>query len=249
MARLIRAQRCTLLVFLTAIFTMIFLSTVIALGQALSGDSTPARQVAIARSTYIDLSTPDSARKAMVVMPEESERANRYDAPTMRPFYNFQNPSESGSARVVITAHWINDPLPVATSDIVVIGTVISASPHLSKSGSGIYTTFIFTPDTFLKTQNRPPQSSLLLERFGGVILYPSKEKRFIGVKGRALPEPNYKYLLFLKLIGTSGSYEILSGYALVDNHVISLEPDGKALESLSMAELISRTKLLVSTP
>lgn len=223
---------------------VICLSTKIAQGQVVGRDDSPAGKAALARSAYIDFSTPGSARKAMVITPEESERANRYDNRLLPNLYHPANPSNT----VLITVDQIYAPLPISYSDVIVVGTVTSASPHLSKFGTNVYTTFVFTPETFLKPQKGPYKSSLLLERIGGVVLYPSGEKRFERTQGIGLPEPNYKYLFFLKSVGTTGSYRIDAGYALLGDHVASIDYYQRDLDSLSEETLIKLTRSLLPT-
>ena len=69
------------------------------------------------------------------------------------PIYNQADPSGSGE---ISYQEFVNygkgyEPLHLSTSDVLAIGTIVSATPRMSKRGTAICSTFIFVPSSALK--------------------------------------------------------------------------------------------------
>jgi hypothetical protein len=203
-------------------------------GQYTSLDSYP----------YINLSDADKAHAAAATPPEEAERAQRLDKRHMPPLFNDQDPSKSGTTHFLIHYDYNSDfdYLHIKDSDVIAVGTVTKAVPHLGVSKGYVYSTFQFTPASVLMgSLDDPSNKPILLEREGGVVLLPDGKKHFIGVSDWGLPVPGNRYVLFLKAAPKHDAFTIVGGYALDGNHVTSLDMQGTRLNNLAGNALVSQ--------
>src|SRR5712691_8965640 len=75
--------------------------------------------------------------------------------------------------------HWPEDfkPIPVSASDAVIVGTISDAKAHLSEDKNSVYSEFTVTINEVLKNgtgSSLLPGESVILERKGGRVRYPS---------------------------------------------------------------------------
>lgn len=190
---------------------------------------------------YLDLSTPDKAHARMEIPVSEENRAGRYGN-HLPPLFNESNPEKSGE--IHYSTHYTygaQDPLHIKDSTVIAVGRISAATPHLSQGGGSVYSTFQFSPGSILK--GSVPNSTLTLEREGGVVMFPNGKKRFQGADNFALPVPGGTYLLFLAA-PTDNSYRIIGGYSLDGSHVRSLNREGYSLSTLTAADLIAQVKI-----
>jgi hypothetical protein len=197
---------------------------------------------------FVDLSNSDSLRAHIDPSTAEGRRAARYDTPSAQPLYR---PKEEHRPPFR-TAGELRPDVPIELkADVIATGTIVSESAHLTKSGSEIYSTFRFHPDKVLKGIRGALPPSMDLERGGGVALYPSGKKFLIGTMGWGIPEPHYRYLLFLSRT-SDGSYAIITGYLLDGTRVMPFDRISDAMCEINsasvdtdrlMADLTSRIK------
>jgi hypothetical protein len=192
----------------------------------------------------IDLSADSKAHANLAINSSEAARAARYDTDKRPPIYNEKDPMRSGEIAYTRILDYGKgyEPLHLYSSDTVAIGTISSATPHMSKSGTAVYSTFIFTPTSVIKG-SIAVNKAITVDREGGYVLYPSGKRRYIGVANNGLPVPGYRYLLSLKASPEGNSYTILGGYALLGSHVLCLDRGGDDLNSLNDDALVAKVK------
>jgi len=118
-------------------------------------------------------------------------------------------------------------PIPVSTSDIVVVGTISDAKAHLSEDKNSVYSEFTVTINEVLKNGTGSylgAGDSITLERKGGRVRYPSGHISWFYVSGQGLPLPNAQYVLFLKATDEERLFDILTGYQILDGRIEPLD-------------------------
>lgn len=117
--------------------------------------------------------------------------------------------------------------IPVAESEIVIIGEVLNAGAHLSNNKENVYSEFTVRIEELLKgnKSNKITQdSSITIDRFGGAVQYPNGQKLFYNVVGKDLPQIGRRYVLFLTNREQSPNFNILTGYELEGSRVYPLD-------------------------
>ncbi|HKP35709.1 MAG TPA: hypothetical protein VJT71_02535 [Pyrinomonadaceae bacterium] len=117
--------------------------------------------------------------------------------------------------------------LPVALSNIIIIGNILNARAYLSSNKTGIFSEFTISIDEVLKTTGSDqvlPGANILAEREGGRIRYPSGRVRWIRFAHEGMPSNGGRYLFFLRRTEQEGIYVILTGYELRAGKVFPLD-------------------------
>jgi len=120
--------------------------------------------------------------------------------------------------------------LPVAQSDAVILGTVLSAQPYLADDKKSIYTEFTVRVDEAFKKEIPAYMlnENLVVDQEGGALrLRSGRILRYFVAGVNSLPSPNGRYVLFLSLIHSGQDLSILSAYELRSGRVVSLEEGG----------------------
>jgi hypothetical protein len=139
-----------------------------------------------------------------------------------------------GSDTITVNTEWdIGLPaLPVAKSDLILIGEVTDVEAYLSNEKTAVYSEFIIRVDEVLKnTSNLAPTqgSSLIADRQGGRVRFPSGHTTLLFVQGQGMPRVGRRYALFLTHTGQEQSANILTGYELRGGRVFPIDsPVGK---------------------
>lgn len=129
---------------------------------------------------------------------------------------------------------WLNK--LAATSDAIVIGSVINKASQLTKNETFVFTDYDLSVEEVLKdrTSTIQPQSVITVTRPGGKVLL---EGRIIDARDKSFKPIviGGHFLLFLRLIPKTGSYQALnnkSSFELVNNKVrpLSDAPDAQDL-------------------
>jgi hypothetical protein len=123
--------------------------------------------------------------------------------------------------------HWPADfpPLPVEQSTTVVIGKVSAAKAHISENRSAVYSEVVVEVQKVLK-DNAGVGSTVVAERDGGRIRFPSGSVFRYFINGLGIPEVGHTYLLFLKQLEDS-DFSIITGYELREGRVTPLDESG----------------------
>ncbi|MGZ8836819.1 MAG: hypothetical protein ACXW3F_13995 [Pyrinomonadaceae bacterium] len=120
---------------------------------------------------------------------------------------------------------------PVARSAAVLIGEVSSAKAYLSEDGTGIYSEFSIQVDEILKNDLLNPitvGTSLIAEREGGRVRFPSGKIVTAQVIHQDMPRPGRRYVFFLTCTDLNGNdaegYYLLTAYELREGHIFPLD-------------------------
>jgi hypothetical protein len=129
---------------------------------------------------------------------------------------------------VISFSHWqvgLSD-LPADKSDLVVEAKVTDSQAFLSDDKTGVYSEFTVRVSKVWKTTPAVTVNkgdTLVTERFGGRVRYPSgKIVRYL-VDGQGSPMKGKKYLFFLAR-AEQGNYKLLTAYELQGNKVFALD-------------------------
>jgi hypothetical protein len=121
--------------------------------------------------------------------------------------------------------------LPVARSAAVIVGEITDAKAHMSDDETKIYSEFAVRVDDVLKDDGKVPigpGSSIIVERSGGRVRFPSGKVVVSAVNHQDLPRIGKRYVLFLTHDspngGDSEDFTILTGYELSNGLVFPLD-------------------------
>lgn len=132
--------------------------------------------------------------------------------------------------RILLNSDWeLGLPaLPIAKSVAIVIGEVKTAQAYFSEDESQIYSEFVIRVDEVLKNLEQPFGDSIVVERIGGRVKFPSGKVAVSSVAHQDLPEVGKRYVLFLiHEYSGDGDYTILTGYELRNGLVFPLDIPG----------------------
>ncbi len=117
--------------------------------------------------------------------------------------------------------------LPVALSDIIIVGDVLNAEAYLSSNKTGLFSEFTISIKEVLKaTGSDPvlPGANISVEREGARIRYPSGHIRWVRFDHEGMPTIGGRYVLFLRRTGQESVHTILTGYELRAGRVFPLD-------------------------
>ena len=153
-------------------------------------------------------------------------------------------------AALTLEPHFIFPALPVAESEIVVVGTIGTAQAHLSENKRNIFSEFTVTVEDVLKSkiQGVEQGSVLTIDRVGGHVKYPNGHRILYRITGLNMPQTGGRYLLFLTLKHNNEDISILTAYQLTSNGAIPLdEPYHVAsLTGVSEVDILQRVRNLI---
>ena len=116
--------------------------------------------------------------------------------------------------------------LPVQQSKVILIGKIIETEAVLSNDRTSVYSEFTIQIDEILKddSQQLTPNSSVVVERQGGRVKFPSGHISLEVVSGAGMPRLGKRYVLFLTRIPLDQSLYIHFGYELTGSKVALLD-------------------------
>ncbi|HKG12075.1 MAG TPA: hypothetical protein VKB12_02005 [Pyrinomonadaceae bacterium] len=117
--------------------------------------------------------------------------------------------------------------IPAPQSEVVVTGDVTNARAYLSNDKTGIYSEFEITVGEVFKNSASAPlgvNSTVIAERAGGAVRYPSKGKYLYRVSGQGMPRAGKRYVFFLKATGLEQTFGIVTAYELRGGKVFPLD-------------------------
>jgi hypothetical protein len=159
---------------------------------------------------------------------------------------------EPGADEAILTLepHFALPALPVAESEIVVVGTIGTAQAHLSESKRNIFSEFTLTVEDVLKSkfQGVAKGSVLTIDRVGGHVKYPNGHKILYRMTGLNMPQVGGRYLLFLTLKHNNEDISILTGYQLTPNGAIPLDTlyQVASLNGVTEVDILQRVRNLI---
>lgn len=133
---------------------------------------------------------------------------------------------EEGDQSVLIIDSIPIPGLPVAESELVVIGEVLDAGAYVSNDKTGVYSEFTIRIDEVIKNSSASIfQGNLIsVDRDGGFVRYRNGKKRLSIIGGFGMPRVGRRYMLFLSNPDNSPNYKILTGYELSADGVLNLD-------------------------
>ena len=117
--------------------------------------------------------------------------------------------------------------LPVAQSDVVVLGEVVEASAHMSEDKTNVYSEFTVRVSTLFKGSASISNSTIVVERIGGFVLYPDGRKLLYRWGTALMPRVGGKFVFFLKNTPQE-DLSILTAYELQDGKICPLDWSGQ---------------------
>jgi hypothetical protein len=130
---------------------------------------------------------------------------------------------------VTWSTHWWQGlpAIPVAQSDVVLIGEITDAQAYLSNDKTGIYSEFTVSAGEVLKNDGNAslyPGSIITAERFGGAVRFPSGSIQRYTTRNQRMPLVGRQYVLFLKRVDQGQDFSLVTGYELRDQRVVPLD-------------------------
>lgn|ERR1041385_8241055 len=146
--------------------------------------------------------------------------------------------------------------LPIAQSDLILIGEVVDAKAYLSNDKTGVYSEFTVRVDEVLKSGGETSvaqNNTIAVERQGGRVQFPSGKEHTYFVSKENMPEFGQRYVLFLKRLEEDQAFHLLTGYVLIGDKVSPLDEHHqfetyKGAEAAAFIEKI-KTDLSQTTP
>lgn len=153
-------------------------------------------------------------------------------------------------AALFLEPHFTFPALPVAESEIVVVGTIGTAQAILSESKRNVFSEFTLTVEDVLKS-NIPgvAQGSVLtIDRVGGHVKYPNGQRVLFRIAGLNMPQIGGRYLLFLTSTHSKEDISILTGYQLTPNGAIPLDElhQVASLTGVTEVDILLRVRNLI---
>ena len=141
--------------------------------------------------------------------------------------------------------------LPVAKSDIILIGIVGETKAYLSENKRNVFSEFMVAVETVFKsTDQEVKQGSIVTtNRMGGFVKCPSGQTVLYRRAGIYMPKIGGRYLFFLNSLNNQ-DYEILTAYELTEAGVIALDMALQffPLEGKSETEILRELRALLNT-
>jgi hypothetical protein len=115
--------------------------------------------------------------------------------------------------------------LPIAKSDVIVIGQVLEAHAHRSHNKRNIFSNFQVRAVEVLKG-NLTGGSLVTVQRVGGFVKFPNGQKVLFRLLGNGMPAVGATYVFFLNAVDED--YSILTAYELGAEGVVPLDSSGQ---------------------
>lgn len=149
------------------------------------------------------------------------EKQKRYDN-----FHTVAKNPHPSDAEVAVFLDDFGPPLPalpLAKSNVIIVGVVLDAQAHLSDNKKNVYSEFTVRLNEVLKTQTSlPPDNLITIDRQGGLVKYPNGQKVLYRFSGERMPRVGKRYVFFLEYVDSD--YRILTAYELSENRVTPLD-------------------------
>jgi hypothetical protein len=173
-----------------------------------------------------DASTPVVDFDSGATAPDKDSPRGRKNARYNRASFVVVDPTNIGEVRMSSDPRVPPSDLPVDASDLVVEGRVHSAEAFLSDDRGAVYSEFTVRVSRVLKSVPGATASvgeTLITERLGGRVKYPSGKIVRYRVAGEGSPTKGGEYLFFLKR-SAEGNYAIVTAYGLRGSTVFALD-------------------------
>jgi hypothetical protein len=142
--------------------------------------------------------------------------------------------------------------LPLAESDLVVVGTIGGGQAHLSENKRNVFSEFtLIVEEVFNSKSSGLSQGSVLtIDRIGGHVKYPNGQKVLYRIAGLNMPQIGSRYLFFLTSKHNKADLSILTGYELTQTGAVPLDeglPEVTRLTGTSEKDILQRVRDLIA--
>lgn len=218
------------------IITTVTISSVTLYSQS-QQKSTPDDERAKYKSQF-PITDYDAPEPKNIGEPEKrKEKSKRYDNKLFVRKYPHPKTSETSSTDEIS----IPPAVPVAESEIIIIGEVLNAQAHLSNDKSGIYSEFVIRVEEVIKNNNSHKidlNSLITADRPGGIVRYENGQQVIYSIMEIRLPLIEGRYVFFLSNAERNLNYNILTGYELKDDTVYPLDKNSRFERFKGMSEI-----------
>jgi hypothetical protein len=149
-------------------------------------------------------------------------RNRRYDKSSSQSLDQF--PANATSRGLVSEWDVYLPALPVAESDVVVLGDVVDAKAFLSNDRTGAYSEFNIKVINVYKNDRTLNGELITAERQGAIVELPSGRTIEVEVIGQRMPQVGHRYVLFLKYNTETSDYFIVTGYEILGQNISPLD-------------------------
>jgi len=153
-------------------------------------------------------------------------------------------------AALTLEPHFTFPALPVAESEIIVIGTIGTAQALLSESKRNVFSEFTLAVEDVLKSkiQGVAQGSVLTIDRLGGHVRYQNGQRVLFRITGLNMPQVGGRYLLFLTSKHNNEDISILTAYQLTPNGAIPLDELSQvaSLTNITEVDILQRVRNLI---
>jgi len=203
----------------------------------------------LSRYPVVDYDTPEIANATE----REARRlkSKRYDG---QQYFVKKNPHPETGGVIVYDAVTPPPAIPVAESDLIVIGDVSTATAFLANDKGSVYSEFTIRIDEIFRADNTgkiTKDSIITTDRTGGYVRYPNGQKVLYQFDGQDLPEVGGRYILFLKTEKDSPNFVLVTAYELKDGKALALDtvmPSNEFNGTIDNLMEIVRTKVVSLT-
>lgn len=128
--------------------------------------------------------------------------------------------------RLPLISHswWGLPSIPTKQSDAVIVGEINDAHAYLSNDKTGVYSEFTIQVEQVLKAPVSVNPTSVVVERVGGAVRFPSGRVIRYEVYNQGMPRIGGRYLLFLRYNSDGDDFSVLTGYELRNGRVVPLD-------------------------
>lgn len=239
-------NRKVLAILLAVIFTLSIAGGVAARRVLMQGGAPAARQQKFDKAEFesqfpiVDFDAPEVGDSA-----ELTKRRN-----ISKKFDKAIAPINTHADTIFDTTDWETGlpAMPVAQSQLIVLGEVIDAQAHLSDDKTGIYSEFTIRIEKMLKDDGLVSAASgdtVSVVRGGGRVRFPTGHVLLSRTAGQGMPRLGRRYVLFLKNEGGTQSFGILTGYELKAGRVALLDNPGGGTHPIAKYEGVDEATFL----
>ena len=188
---------------------------------------------------------PDPEKNA-----KRKAKQKRYNDGHRLVFSNYEEPGGVDEAALFLEPPFSFPALPVAESEIVVVGTIGTAQAILSENKRSVISEFTLTVEDVLKSkiQGVARGSVLTIDRVGGHVNYPNGRRVLFRIAGLNMPQTGGRFLFFLTLQHNNQDISILTGYQLTPDGAIPIDDlhQVASLKGVTEVDILQKVRTLI---
>ncbi len=144
-----------------------------------------------------------------------------------RAFNSSAAPVTATTGDILVFSETQPERLPVAKSDLIIVGRVVSGEAFLSENESAVYSEFHVRTEDVLRATARSGiarETTITAIRWGGMLELPSGRVVRVEQANERLPHLGGRYLMFLDYERPFDGYRIITAYSLEGNQAQTLD-------------------------